>query len=239
LEAFCVVHKLPNDLQKAIVADPLANTLWESFTPLAGNEWICWVTSAKKSETRIRRIKIGIDKMRKGMRRPCCWPGCPHRWFVADWIFRAPHQSDYWGQSQEVIMLFSSSGRRDIRPLGPTPTQSRIPLRGLMKLRFAGILAPAHPPLAQSSFASGCIRLAPLNFPSENYRAAGIWIPPRKRTFIPSRSDIWEWAGASLRGPTRDPHKSTHLANSGLLGRNELSPLCTDFSSLQKPGTME
>jgi len=74
-----VVHKLPDDLQKAIVADRLANTPWETFTPLARNEWICWVTSPKKAETRIRRIKVGIDKMRKGMRRPCCWAGCPHR----------------------------------------------------------------------------------------------------------------------------------------------------------------
>ncbi|MBI3297009.1 MAG: YdeI/OmpD-associated family protein [Elusimicrobia bacterium] len=43
------------------------------------NEWICWGTSAKKDETRKRRIAVGLDKMRKGMRRPCCWPGCPHR----------------------------------------------------------------------------------------------------------------------------------------------------------------
>jgi uncharacterized protein YdeI (YjbR/CyaY-like superfamily) len=73
------MHKLPDDFQKAIVADLLADDLWKTFTPLARNEWICWVTSAKKAETRTRRIKVGIDKMRKGLRRPCCWPGCPHR----------------------------------------------------------------------------------------------------------------------------------------------------------------
>jgi uncharacterized protein YdeI (YjbR/CyaY-like superfamily) len=73
------VHKLPDDFQKAIVADLLADDLWKTFTPLARNEWICWVTSAKKAETRTRRIKVGIDKMRKALRRPCCWPGCPHR----------------------------------------------------------------------------------------------------------------------------------------------------------------
>ena len=47
--------------------------------PVGKNEWICWVTSAKKEETRKRRIEAGIDKLRGGMRRPCCWPGCPHR----------------------------------------------------------------------------------------------------------------------------------------------------------------
>lgn len=72
-------HKLPPDLRKALAADAAASELWRAITPLARNEWICWVTSAKKDETRKRRIEVGLDKMRGGMRRPCCWPGCPHR----------------------------------------------------------------------------------------------------------------------------------------------------------------
>ncbi len=74
-----VVHTLPTDLRKALLAEPKALRLWEDITPLARNEWICWVTSAKQAETRTRRIEVGMDKMRKGMRRPCCWAGCPHR----------------------------------------------------------------------------------------------------------------------------------------------------------------
>jgi uncharacterized protein YdeI (YjbR/CyaY-like superfamily) len=73
------VHKLPADFKKAIDGDAKAKTLWADITPLARNEWICWVTSAKKDETRVKRITVGLDKMRQGMRRPCCWPGCPHR----------------------------------------------------------------------------------------------------------------------------------------------------------------
>ena len=73
------VHKLPADFRKAIQADAAAKTLWADITPLARNEWICWVTSPKQEETRKRRIEVGLDKMRGGMRRPCCWPGCPHR----------------------------------------------------------------------------------------------------------------------------------------------------------------
>lgn len=72
-------HKIPADLSKAIKSNPAARDLWTDITPLARNEWICWVTSAKKKETRNRRITVGLDKMRKGMRRPCCWAGCPHR----------------------------------------------------------------------------------------------------------------------------------------------------------------
>jgi Bacteriocin-protection, YdeI or OmpD-Associated len=72
------VHKLPADFRKAIESDATAKRLWIDITPLARNEWICWVTSPKKEETRKRRIEVGIDKLRGGMRRPCCWPGCPH-----------------------------------------------------------------------------------------------------------------------------------------------------------------
>lgn len=74
-----VVHKMPADLRKALIADPKALAVWEDITPLARNEWICWVTSAKQSETRNRRIKVGRSKLKGGMRRPCCWAGCPHR----------------------------------------------------------------------------------------------------------------------------------------------------------------
>ena len=73
------VHKLPTDLRDAIAADEIATGVWMDITALARNEWICWVTSPKKEETRQKRIEVGIDKMRSGMRRPCCWPGCPHR----------------------------------------------------------------------------------------------------------------------------------------------------------------
>ena len=73
------IHKLPTDFRRAIESDQLVKKVWLDITPLARNEWICWVTSAKQSETRDRRITVGLDKMRKGMRRPCCWAGCPHR----------------------------------------------------------------------------------------------------------------------------------------------------------------
>lgn len=73
------VHKTPLDLKEAIVDNPNILAIWEDITPLARNEWICWVTSAKKSETRSHRIEVGISKLKSGMRRPCCWVGCPHR----------------------------------------------------------------------------------------------------------------------------------------------------------------
>jgi len=74
-----VVHKLPMDLRKAIIQTPSAQAVWDDITPLARNEWICWVISGKKAETRNIRIEKALSKMKGGMRRPCCWAGCPHR----------------------------------------------------------------------------------------------------------------------------------------------------------------
>lgn len=73
------VHKLPIDLKKALSTDKKILALWKDITPLARNEFICWVLSAKQDKTRERRIRRTCEELRDGMRRPCCWPGCPHR----------------------------------------------------------------------------------------------------------------------------------------------------------------
>lgn len=74
-----VVHKLPSDLQKVLLSDPKTLAMWEDITPLARNEWICWITIVKKLETRKEHIERLQADLLKGKRRPCCWPGCPHR----------------------------------------------------------------------------------------------------------------------------------------------------------------
>jgi len=74
-----VVHTVPTDLKKALIAAPKAREAWNDLTPLARNEWICWVTHVKKAETRKNHIKRVCAGLVEGKRRPCCWPGCPHR----------------------------------------------------------------------------------------------------------------------------------------------------------------
>ena len=74
-----VVHGLPADLKRALTSDAKALETWENITPLARNEWICWIELAKKPETRTRRIEGGCSSLKGGKRRPCCWPGCSHR----------------------------------------------------------------------------------------------------------------------------------------------------------------
>lgn len=74
-----VVHDVPTDLRKALQADEAVREKWEDLTPLARNEWICWVLSTKKPETRRNHIERAITELLAGKRRPCCWYGCVHR----------------------------------------------------------------------------------------------------------------------------------------------------------------
>jgi uncharacterized protein YdeI (YjbR/CyaY-like superfamily) len=73
------VHALPPDLEAVLRSDAAALAKWEDITPLARNEWICWVESVKKPETRAHHVWRLQNEIKEGKRRPCCWPGCPHR----------------------------------------------------------------------------------------------------------------------------------------------------------------
>ncbi|MBX4190224.1 YdeI/OmpD-associated family protein [Candidatus Parcubacteria bacterium] len=74
-----VAHRVPDDLRKTLTSSSAALAAWEDITPLARNEWICWVTSVKKPETRRNHVKRVRDELIEGKRRPCCWVGCNHR----------------------------------------------------------------------------------------------------------------------------------------------------------------
>src|SRR5205807_1225214 len=73
------VHSVPADLRKVLISDPAARAKWEDITPLARNEWICWVISVKQAKTRKEHVSRTRDELIEGMRRPCCWLGCIHR----------------------------------------------------------------------------------------------------------------------------------------------------------------
>lgn len=74
-----VVHALPADLRTALLANSPVLDAWNDITPLARNEFICWVEDAKQQATRERRIRRTGEELEEGKRRPCCWPGCTHR----------------------------------------------------------------------------------------------------------------------------------------------------------------
>ncbi len=73
------VHKMPTDLKSALNSASVAKLAWQSLTPLARNEWICWVITVKQIDTRNNHIERTIKELQEGKRRPCCWMGCIHR----------------------------------------------------------------------------------------------------------------------------------------------------------------
>ena len=72
-------HETPDEVRAILAADELLNAKWNDLTSLARNEWICWLTSPKKQETRSKHLVRLREDILGGKRRPCCWPGCPHR----------------------------------------------------------------------------------------------------------------------------------------------------------------
>jgi uncharacterized protein YdeI (YjbR/CyaY-like superfamily) len=73
------LHEMPPDLQKVIDSSGQLQTAWNKLTPLARNEWICWVTIVKQEKTRLEHLERIQIELLEGQKRPCCWPGCPHR----------------------------------------------------------------------------------------------------------------------------------------------------------------
>lgn len=74
-----IAHKMSKDLKAELLADTKVADLWNNLTPIAQNEFICWVENAKQITTRERRIKRTVEELLAGKRRPCCWVGCIHR----------------------------------------------------------------------------------------------------------------------------------------------------------------
>jgi hypothetical protein len=65
--------KVPADLRKALAAAPQARAIWADITRIARRDWIHWITSAARPETRARRIENTCDMLGTGKRRVCCF----------------------------------------------------------------------------------------------------------------------------------------------------------------------
>ena len=81
-------HETPDELRAILDGNPELNDKWDGLTDLARNEWICWMTSPKRQETRDEHLARLQEQVLDGKRRPCCWPGCPHRRASAQKYFK-------------------------------------------------------------------------------------------------------------------------------------------------------
>jgi uncharacterized protein YdeI (YjbR/CyaY-like superfamily) len=64
-----VVAEVPDDLKTALAKDAKARKTFEAFSPSARQEYIDWITSAKRDETRATRVTTAVEWMREGKRR--------------------------------------------------------------------------------------------------------------------------------------------------------------------------
>jgi hypothetical protein len=64
---------VPADWQSALDADPAVMAQWKRVTPMARWEWLRWIASTNKAETRRKHIEVACSKLLRGERRPCCF----------------------------------------------------------------------------------------------------------------------------------------------------------------------
>ncbi len=65
--------RVPADLREALKANPAAKATWDATTTVARRDWIAWMTSGKKAETRGKRLLSAIDMLGNGKKRVCCF----------------------------------------------------------------------------------------------------------------------------------------------------------------------
>lgn len=83
--------EVPTDVRKALSTSPKAEALWKDITPMARWDWIRWVRAVKTPQTRQKHLEVMLDKLNKGMRRPCCFnrnlcsePFVSHNWVLLE-----------------------------------------------------------------------------------------------------------------------------------------------------------
>ena len=65
--------EVPDDLAEALDAAPEARATWEATTTIARVDWIHWITSARQTKTRAKRIHDACDMLASGKKRVCCF----------------------------------------------------------------------------------------------------------------------------------------------------------------------
>jgi hypothetical protein len=84
--------EVPEDLKKALATSSKAEALWNDITPMARWDWIRWIRAVKTEETRKKHIEVALDKLNKGMRRPCCFNRnlCSDPAVSKNWVLLGP-----------------------------------------------------------------------------------------------------------------------------------------------------
>ena len=58
------VVDIPDDLKEALLKDSEANEFYQSLSFSQKKKYVTWITSAKKEETRMKRVKEAVNKLK-------------------------------------------------------------------------------------------------------------------------------------------------------------------------------
>lgn len=72
-------HEITKEIELVLLNNKKLLEKWNNLTDIQRNEWLCWITMSKKDKTRLNRLKRMQSEIVYGAKKPCCWPGCPHR----------------------------------------------------------------------------------------------------------------------------------------------------------------
>ena len=67
LEESVLSYSTPEDLVKALSKNKKAKAEWESFSDSKKKYYIVWIESAKQEDTRRKRIKTSVERIKKGL----------------------------------------------------------------------------------------------------------------------------------------------------------------------------
>lgn len=87
--------EVPEDFRKVLATSPNAEALWNEITPAARWDWIRWIRAVKTEETRQKHLEVALDKLNKGMRRPCCFNRslCSEPHVSRNWVLIDPYDN--------------------------------------------------------------------------------------------------------------------------------------------------
>lgn len=88
---------VPQDVENALRTSSKAKEIWNDITPSARWDWIRWVRAVKTDETRKKHLDVMLDKLNKGMRRPCCFNRnmCSEPYVSKNWTLLSPNQPSF------------------------------------------------------------------------------------------------------------------------------------------------
>lgn len=84
--------EVPEDMKEALDSSQKAKSLWNDITPMSRWDWVRWVRAVKTEETRKKHLEVMLDKLNKGIRRPCCFNRslCSEPYVSKNWVLLEP-----------------------------------------------------------------------------------------------------------------------------------------------------